>query len=60
MAPKAELQAGKMKFVKPFSKTCYSENLIMDSSLVREGGSLIDSGEKGGKETRPCFTVDRS
>ncbi|KAH9992757.1 rab-GTPase-TBC domain-containing protein [Russula compacta] len=50
VALKAELQAGKMKTVKPFSKTCYSENLVLDSSPVadkeREDGSLIDGGEK--------------
>jgi hypothetical protein len=49
-ALKAELQAGKMKTVKPFAKTCYSENLVLDSSPVadneREDGSLIDGGEK--------------
>lgn len=50
VALKAELQAGKMKTVRPFSKTCYSENLVLDSSPVadkeREDGSLIDGGEK--------------
>jgi len=54
---KAELQAGKMKSVKPFSKTCYSENLILDSSPVadkeREDGSLIDGGDKVGEEASP-------
>jgi hypothetical protein len=35
-ALKAELQAGKMKTVKPFSKTCYSENLVLDSSPVAD------------------------
>jgi len=59
MALKAELQAGKMKSVKPFCKTCYSENLILDSSPVadneREDGSLIDSGEKAGEGNAPVF-----
>ncbi|TFY68288.1 hypothetical protein EVG20_g3622 [Dentipellis fragilis] len=49
-ALKAELQAGRMKTVKAFSKTCYSENLVLESSPVadneREDGSLID-GDKG-------------
>lgn len=47
MALNAELQA----FVEPFSKACYSENVVLDSSPVadkeREDGSLIDSGRKG-------------
>ncbi|KAI0285987.1 TBC-domain-containing protein [Russula aff. rugulosa BPL654] len=59
MALKAELQAGKMKSVKPFSKTCYSENLVLDSSPVagkeREDGSLIDSSEKAGEGNAPVF-----
>jgi hypothetical protein len=59
MALKAELQAGKMKTVKPFSKTCYSENLVLDSSPVadkeREDGSLIDGGEKTGEGNAPAF-----
>ena len=59
MSLKAELQAGKMKSVKPFSKTCYSENLVLDSSPVadkeREDGSLIDSGEKAGEGNAPVF-----
>ena len=59
IALKAELQAGKMKTVKPFSKTCYSENLILDSSPVadkeREDGSLIDGGEKAGEGGAPAF-----
>jgi hypothetical protein len=57
VALKAELQAGKMKSVKPFSKTCYSENLVPDSSPVadkeREDGSLIDNGEKAGEGNAP-------
>ncbi|KAI0321588.1 rab-GTPase-TBC domain-containing protein [Amylostereum chailletii] len=52
-ALKIELQAGRMKSVKIFSKTCYSENLVLGSSPVadneREDGSLIDGGEKGGE-----------
>lgn len=59
MSLKAELQAGKMKTVKPFAKTCYSENLVLDSSPVadkeREDGSLIDSGEKAGEGNAPVF-----
>ena len=59
MALKAELQAGKMKTVKPFSKTCYSENLILESSPVadneREDGSLIDGGGKAGEGNAPAF-----
>jgi hypothetical protein len=59
MALKAELQAGKMKTVKPFSKTCYSENLVLDSSPVadkeREDGSLIDGGDKAGEGDAPAF-----
>jgi hypothetical protein len=59
MALKAELQAGKMKVVKPFSKTCYSENLVLDSSPVadkeREDGSLIDGGENAGDGDEPAF-----
>jgi len=59
MALKAELQAGKMKSVKPFSKTCYSENLVLDTSPVadkeREDGSLIDSDEKAGEGNAPVF-----
>jgi hypothetical protein len=59
MALKAELQAGKMKTVKPFSKTCYSENLILDTSPVadneREDGSLIDGGRKVGEGNAPAF-----
>jgi hypothetical protein len=59
MALKAELQAGKMKTVKPFSKTCYSENLILESSPVadneREDGSLIDGGGKVGEGNAPAF-----
>ena len=59
MALKAELQAGKMRAVKPFSKTCYSENLVLDSSPVadkeREDGSLIDGGEKTGEGDAPAF-----
>jgi hypothetical protein len=59
MALKAELQAGKMKSVKPFSKSCYSENLVLDSSPVadkeREDGSLIDSGDKAGEGNAPVF-----
>ncbi|KAF8269656.1 TBC-domain-containing protein [Lactarius quietus] len=58
-ALKAELQAGKMKTVKPFAKTCYSENLVLDSSPVadneREDGSLIDGGEKSGDGHTPAF-----
>jgi hypothetical protein len=60
-ALKAELQAGKMKTVKPFSKTCYSENLVLDASPVadkeREDGSLIDGGEKtvAGEGQSPAF-----
>ncbi|KAH9072261.1 TBC-domain-containing protein [Lactarius deliciosus] len=58
-ALKAELQAGKMKSVKPFSKTCYSENLVLDTSPVadneREDGSLIDGGEKTGEGHTPAF-----
>lgn len=60
-ALKAELQAGKMKSVKPFSKTCYSENLVLDASPVadkeREDGSLIDGGEKtaAGEGQSPAF-----
>lgn len=58
-ALKAELQAGKMKSVKPFAKTCYSENLVVDSSPVadneREDGSLIDGGEKTGDGQTPAF-----
>jgi hypothetical protein len=58
-ALKAELLAGKMKTVKPFSKTCYSENLVLDSSPVadneREDGSLIDGGEKTGEGHTPAF-----
>ncbi|TFY76730.1 hypothetical protein EWM64_g7281 [Hericium alpestre] len=56
-ALKAELQAGHMKFVKGFAKTCYSENLIVDDSPVaeneREDGSLID-GEKSADGTGPA------
>ncbi|KAI0255728.1 TBC-domain-containing protein [Lactifluus subvellereus] len=59
MALKAELQAGKMKAVRPFSKTCYSENLVLDSSPVadkeREDGSLIDGGEKAREGDAPAF-----
>ncbi|KAI0306008.1 TBC-domain-containing protein [Multifurca ochricompacta] len=59
MALKAELQAGKMKTVKPFSKTCYSEYLVSDTSPVsekeREDGSLIDGGEKAGEGDLPVF-----
>ncbi len=48
-----------MKSVKPFSKTCYSENLVLDSSPVadkeREDGSLIDGGEKVGEGNAPVF-----
>jgi hypothetical protein len=59
MALKADLQAGKMKTVKPFSKTCYSENLVVDSSPVadkeREDGSLIDGGDKAGQGDAPAF-----
>lgn len=59
VALKAELQAGKMKTVKPFAKTCYSENLILDSSPVadneREDGSLIDGGGKVGEGNAPAF-----
>jgi hypothetical protein len=59
VALKAELQAGKMKTVKPFAKTCYSENLILDSSPVadneREDGSLIDGGGKAGEGNAPAF-----
>ena len=48
-----------MKSVKPFSKTCYSENLVLDSSPVadkeREDGSLIDGGEKAGEGNAPGF-----
>jgi hypothetical protein len=55
----AALQVGKMKFVKPFSKTFHSENLALDSSpaLIKERGdeSLIDSGEKGGEGIAPVF-----
>ncbi|KAI0048786.1 TBC-domain-containing protein [Auriscalpium vulgare] len=58
-ALKAELQAGRMKAVKPFSKTCYSENLVLESSPVadneREDGSLIDGGEKVGVGGAPVF-----
>ena len=58
-ALRAELQAGKMKTVKPFSKTCYSENLVLDSSPVagneREDGSLIDGGEKNGEGHTRAF-----
>jgi hypothetical protein len=58
-ALKAELQAGKMKTVKPFAKTCYSENLVLDSSPVadneREDGSLIDGGEKTADGNTPTF-----
>ncbi|THH10567.1 hypothetical protein EW146_g8334 [Bondarzewia mesenterica] len=49
-ALKAELQAGRMKAVKGFAKTCYTENLVSGTSQVadneREDGSLIDGGEK--------------
>jgi len=59
LALKAELQAGKMKSVRPFSRTCYSENLVLDSSPVadkeREDGSLIDGGEKAGEGDAPAF-----
>jgi hypothetical protein len=59
MALKAELQAGKMKTVKPFSRTCYSENLVLESSPVadkeREDGSLIDGGQKAGEGDAPAF-----
>jgi len=59
MALKAELQAGKMKTVKPFAKTCYSENLVLESSPVadkeREDGSLIDDGERAGDGNAPAF-----
>jgi len=59
MALKAELQAGKMKSVRPFSRTCYSENLVLDSSPVadkeREDGSLIDGGDKAGEGDAPTF-----
>ncbi|EIM86543.1 TBC-domain-containing protein [Stereum hirsutum FP-91666 SS1] len=55
-ALKVELQAGRMKAVKGFAKTCYSENLVAESSPVaeneREDGSLIDGGEKDGEGTR--------
>lgn len=48
-----------MKTVKPFAKTCYSENLILDSSPVadneREDGSLIDGGEKNGEGQSSAF-----
>jgi hypothetical protein len=48
-----------MKSVKPFSKTCYSENLVLDPSPVtgkeREDGSLVDNGEKGGEGNAPVF-----
>jgi hypothetical protein len=58
-ALKAELQAGKMKSVKPFARTCYSENLVLDSSPVadkeREDGSLIDGGDKAGEGDAPAF-----
>ena len=58
-ALRAELQAGNMKNVKPFSKTCYSENLVLDTSPVadneREDGSLIDGGEKTGEGHTPAF-----
>ncbi|KAI0064014.1 TBC-domain-containing protein [Artomyces pyxidatus] len=58
-ALKVELQAGRMKSVKGFSKTCYSENLVLESSPVadneREDGSLIDGGEKVGDGGAPIF-----
>lgn len=59
LALKAELKAGKMKTVKPFSRTCYSENLVLESSPVadneREDGSLIDGGHKAGDGGAPTF-----
>jgi hypothetical protein len=39
-----------MKFVKPFSKTCYSENLVLDPSPVTdkemEDGNLVEWRER--------------
>jgi len=59
LALKAELKAGKMKSVKPFCRTCYSENLVLESSPVadkeREDGSLIDGGDKAGEGDAPAF-----
>lgn len=59
LALKSELKAGKMKSVKPFSRTCYSENLVLESSPVadkeREDGSLIDGGDKAGEGDAPAF-----
>lgn len=58
-ALRSELQAGRMKTVKPFAKTCYSENLVLDTSPVadneREDGSLIDGGEKTGEGRTAAF-----
>ncbi|KAI0032681.1 TBC-domain-containing protein [Vararia minispora EC-137] len=52
-ALKLELQVGRMRAVKAFSKTCYSEVLLSGSSPVAEGeredGSLINS-EKAGED----------
>ena len=59
LALRAELKAGKMKTVKPFARTCYSENLVLESSPVadkeREDGSLIDGGGKAGEGDAPSF-----
>lgn len=46
-----ELQRGRMKQVRSFSKTCYSEVLVSDSSSPgdneREDGSLITEDKDG-------------
>lgn len=51
-ALKGELQRGRMKAVKSFVKTCYSEALLAPSSSVaekeREDGSLITSESADG------------
>ena len=50
-ALKAELQRGKMKAMKTFVKTCYTESLILsnnDRSNEREDGSfVIEDGVEG-------------
>jgi hypothetical protein len=57
-ALKFELQAGRMKIVKTFAKSCYSEILLSGTSPVAEGeredGSLIDS-EAVGENGQPAF-----
>lgn len=58
-ALKLELQAGQMKHVKTFAKTCYSEILVTGSSPVAEGeredGSLIDGAERIGDGEQSVF-----